>query len=168
MSTDRSDPALAYTLPFQLTKKIHRKVPAELLPEDKKNAQPGKIIVITGGGTGIGAAFARVWVRAGAEGVVIAGRRKEKLDQTVTELKQLVKGGDTRIVAVPTDVTSESSVNNLYSQVNKIFGRPADVVVANAGKVTAFQPAAEETIATWWSVFVSLRLALCDCYDVFR
>lgn len=55
MSTDRSDPSLGYTLPFQLTKKIHRKVPAQLSPELEENFQRGKIVVITGGGTGIGA-----------------------------------------------------------------------------------------------------------------
>jgi hypothetical protein len=55
MSTDRSDPSLGYTLPFQLTKKIHRKVPDILQPEREENSQRGKIVVITGGGTGIGA-----------------------------------------------------------------------------------------------------------------
>ena len=61
MSTDRSDPALEYTLPFQLTKKIHRDVPALLDPKDPKNSADGKIIVITGGGSGIGAASISVW-----------------------------------------------------------------------------------------------------------
>jgi hypothetical protein len=55
MSTDRSDPSLGFTLPFQLTKKIHRKVPDMLQAERKENSQQGKIVVITGGGTGIGA-----------------------------------------------------------------------------------------------------------------
>lgn len=57
MSTDRSDPSLDYTLPFQLTKTIHRKVPDELQPEkeENRNAAKGKIVVITGGGSGIGA-----------------------------------------------------------------------------------------------------------------
>jgi hypothetical protein len=55
MSTDRTDPTLAYTLPFQLTKKIHRSVPASLIPELPENSQHGQIVVITGGGTGIGA-----------------------------------------------------------------------------------------------------------------
>jgi hypothetical protein len=55
MTTDRSDPTLAYTLPFQLTKKIHRKVPDFLQPEREENNQKGKIVVITGGGSGIGA-----------------------------------------------------------------------------------------------------------------
>ncbi len=55
MTTDRSDPSLAFTLPFQLTKKIHREVPELLLPEKEGNSANGKIVVITGGGTGIGA-----------------------------------------------------------------------------------------------------------------
>ena len=54
MITDRSDPSLEFTLPYQLTKKIHRKIPDALLAEKDENSQRGKIIVITGGGTGIG------------------------------------------------------------------------------------------------------------------
>lgn len=55
MSTDRTDPSLEFTLPFQITKKIHRDVPPELSPELPENSAKGKIIVITGGGSGIGA-----------------------------------------------------------------------------------------------------------------
>ena len=55
MTTDRSDPSLAYTLPFQLTKTIHRTVPDALQPEREENKQRDKIVVITGGGRGIGA-----------------------------------------------------------------------------------------------------------------
>lgn len=50
------DPSLAYTLPFQLTKSIHRKqVPYILSSLNPLNKQNEKIVVITGGGTGIGA-----------------------------------------------------------------------------------------------------------------
>jgi hypothetical protein len=59
MFRDRSDPSLTYTLPFQLTKKIHRTVPDNLQPEDKDLHAGGKIVVITGGGTGIGAVSGR-------------------------------------------------------------------------------------------------------------
>lgn len=55
MSTDRADPSLTYTLPYQITAKIHRDVPPELSPENPNSSAKGKIIVITGGGTGIGA-----------------------------------------------------------------------------------------------------------------
>ena len=49
------DNSLKMTMPFQLTKKIHRSVPEYLQPEKPENSQKGKIIVITGGGSGIGA-----------------------------------------------------------------------------------------------------------------
>lgn len=55
MSTDRTDESLKFTLPYQLTHNIHRRVPDLLKAEKKENSQEGKIIVITGGGTGIGA-----------------------------------------------------------------------------------------------------------------
>ena len=50
-----TDPTLSYTLPFQLTKKLHRSVYPYISASNTTNSQAGKIIVITGGGTGIGA-----------------------------------------------------------------------------------------------------------------
>lgn len=44
----------SYTYPFQLTKTIHRDPYPFLSPEAPGNSQKGKIIVITGGGSGIG------------------------------------------------------------------------------------------------------------------
>lgn len=52
-SINKSDPSLALTLPVQLTRTLHRQPYDYILPE--RNAQPGKIIVITGGGSGIDA-----------------------------------------------------------------------------------------------------------------
>ncbi|KAK3646834.1 hypothetical protein LTR56_008321 [Elasticomyces elasticus] len=151
MPTARDDPSLAYTIPFQLTKKIHRRVPDGLQPEKAENSQAGKIIVITGGGSGIGAASANVWVRAGAEGVVLVGRRKERLEQTARSLEALGKG--TKILAIPADSTIEKDMLHVYSTVNKTFGRPADVVLANAGALSAIKPLGEEEASEWWRIY---------------
>ncbi|ORX98767.1 hypothetical protein BCR34DRAFT_576965 [Clohesyomyces aquaticus] len=148
MSTDRTDHSLAYTIPFQLTKKIHRTVPPELSPERPENSAKGKVIVITGGGTGIGAAAAKIWTQAGATGVVIAGRRQEVLDKTVKEL-QAFKKEDTKIFAVATDITKEADTENLFASVKSAFGRTADVVLANAGFSKPGKPH-EQTSETWW------------------
>ena len=47
------DPTMKFTLPFQLTKKLHRSVYPYISAANTSNSQAGKIIVITGGGTGI-------------------------------------------------------------------------------------------------------------------
>jgi hypothetical protein len=60
MSTDWSDESLRYTLPSQLTPTIHRQVQDGLRPEhdESRATAKGKLVVITGGGSGIGAVCA--------------------------------------------------------------------------------------------------------------
>jgi 3-hydroxybutyrate dehydrogenase len=76
-------------------------------------------VLITGGGTGVGADLARGLAAAGAEGVVV-GRRREPLDA--------VAATDARITAIVGDVTDEADVATVFAQVG-----PVDIVVANAG-----------------------------------
>jgi NAD(P)-dependent dehydrogenase (short-subunit alcohol dehydrogenase family) len=106
-------------------------------------------------------AAAQVWVRAGATGVVIAGRRKEVLDETVRSLESFNKG-TTKILGIPTDITIEHDVENLFQQVNKAFGRPADVVIANAAVAIDLAPIAETKASAWWNVFVSQTCRCCS------
>jgi NADP-dependent 3-hydroxy acid dehydrogenase YdfG len=86
--------------------------------------------------------------------VVIAGRRQEKLDEVIASTHEYNKGS-TKVMSVRTDVKVESDVNNLFQTVKTTFGRPADVVYANAGWVSELIPSAEESVETWWSVYVS-------------
>ena len=157
MSAQNTDESLTYTLPFQLTKTIHRKVYDEISPANPANAQNGKIVLITGGGSGIGASAARVWLQAGAEGVVIAGRRQNILDDTALDLRELATklGKDTKVLAVPTDLTNITEVEKLYEQVELSFGRVPDVVIANAGIGSPLLPLAEMDANEWWGAMVS-------------
>ena len=88
--------------------------------------------------------------------MVIAGRRKEKLDEAVRKLAKLNTGG-TKVLAVQADLKVERQVEHLFKKVQQAFGRPADVVIANAGWVSDLRPMAEESVSTWWSVYVSCR-----------
>jgi NAD(P)-dependent dehydrogenase (short-subunit alcohol dehydrogenase family) len=84
----------------------------------------GKIVVITGGNSGIGLATARRFVNEGAY-VFITGRRKEELDAAVKLIGR-------NITAVQGDVAKLDDLDRLYDAVKKQKGR-VDVLFANAG-----------------------------------
>lgn len=79
----------------------------------------GKRVLITGGGTGVGADLARGFAGAGAQ-VVIAGRRLDPLQAVAATLPG--------VTAVQADVTDEASVAAMFAAAG-----PCDIVVANAG-----------------------------------
>lgn len=89
----------------------------------------GKVVLITGGGRGIGAACARVFAAAGAR-VVVASRTRAELEGVSAE----VAAGGGQILAIPCDVADEAQVSALFEKAEKAFG-PVDVLVNNAAIV---------------------------------
>src|SRR5438270_10149276 len=89
----------------------------------------GKITVITGGTSGIGAAAARLFVAEGAT-VVVAGRRKDAGERVAAELSLMAAEGATAEF-VRADVCAEADVQDLIGQVADRFGR-LDCLVNNA------------------------------------
>ena len=81
-----------------------------------------KVAVVTGGGSGIGAAIARRFAAEGAK-VVVAGRREAALEAVTQPLGAM---------AVVTDVVDEDQVRALFKAVDDAHGR-LDVLVNNAG-----------------------------------
>ena len=93
-----------------------------------------KVVIVTGGATGIGRAVAsRVVAEGGA--VVIAGRRADAGEQAAAELRK--DGGQALFVA--TDVTVEREAERLVEAAVAEFGR-LDGAVNNAGGVNAMGP----------------------------
>ena len=84
----------------------------------------GKVVLITGGGTGIGAACARSFARAGAH-VAVVGRRRELIEQVAE---------DTGGLAVAANAADTSEMQRAVEEVLGEFGE-LDVLIANAGGV---------------------------------
>jgi NAD(P)-dependent dehydrogenase (short-subunit alcohol dehydrogenase family) len=107
-----------------------------------------RIAVVTGAGSGIGRA---VSLQLASDGftVVLAGRRADALDETAALIT--AGGGAGEVLAVPTDVTSESSVRSLFDAVETQFGR-VDVLFNNAGSGAPPVPFEDLTLAQWQAV----------------
>ena len=111
----------------------------------------GRIALITGGGTGIGAATARLFAEAGAA-VCVTGRRKAPLDEVVTAIE--ATGG--RAVAVTGDVAITEDCQRMVDQTTATFGH-IDVLVNNAGTATLMD--ADETTDELWDQTIATNLS---------
>ena len=88
-------------------------------------ALEGKVVVITGGNSGMGLATAKRFVAEGAY-VVITGRRQEQIDIALKEI------GSSNAIGVQGDVASMKDLDRLYATVKEKYGH-IDVLFANAG-----------------------------------
>jgi len=102
-----------------------------------------KVAIVTGGGTGIGAAIATTFAREGAQ-VMITGRRKE----TLAEIADAILAAGGRALAVSGSVTDETDVQHAVQTTLAEFGR-IDVLVNNAGSLQHNGPLHETTDEAW-------------------
>ena len=89
----------------------------------------GRVAVVTGASSGIGAAVARTLAHEGAH-VALAARRRDMLAEVQTGLER--QGGEVRTLTVPTDVTDRRQVKSLVARTEEELG-PVDVLVNCAG-----------------------------------
>ena len=98
----------------------------------------GKLAIVTGGGSGIGEATAKVFSEAGAT-VVVIGRRSEPLEQVAKEI-----GGH----AMVCDVSDQAQVRTMFAQALRITGR-IDILLNNAGVAGPIAPVAKVDMEAW-------------------
>lgn len=103
----------------------------------------GKVVIVTGSGSGIGAATARRFAQDGAS-VVLNGRTREKLERVTADLEP------DRVLVQTGDVSDQGDAEALIAAAVERFGR-LDILVNNAGVVPT-GPLLEASVADWRKV----------------
>ena len=93
----------------------------------RDDALKGKVIVVTGGGSGLGKAMTKYFLELGAQ-VAITSRDLEKLKNTATELETETGG---KCLPIQCDVRYYDQVENMLQEILKAFGK-VDVLLNNA------------------------------------
>src|SRR5438132_5033926 len=106
------------------------------------NQLSGKTALITGGGSGIGLAVAKLFLQEGAK-VTITGRTEAKLQEAAKSLQ----GGERLSVQVA-DIADPDRVQALVKRVGENFG-PVDILVNNAGQNLKHRTFRELTPDSW-------------------
>ena len=110
----------------------------------------GKVVLVTGGGTGLGKAIATEFARLGAS-IAIVSRKPEHLEAGVAALKE-VSG---RVFATACDIREPDSIAAAFDAVVEAFGLP-DVLVNNAA--ANFPVPAEDMSPNAWRTVVDITL----------
>jgi NAD(P)-dependent dehydrogenase (short-subunit alcohol dehydrogenase family) len=113
-----------------------------------------RVAVVTGAGSGIGAAVAARLVADGWE-VALAGRREQALRETASA----AGNGPGAVLVVPTDVTEPPSVQALFARVREAWGR-VDLLFNNAGVFGTPAPIDAFSVEQWRAV-VDTNLSGC-------
>lgn len=116
----------------------------------------GKVAVVTGASSGIGAAIAKQLVR---NGMVVAGlaRRVDK----IKELTESLEDCEGKLHAIECDVSKEESVVSAFAWVQENLGS-VNVLINNAG-VTKESSLIDGNLEDWQAVFDVNVLGLCVC-----
>jgi NAD(P)-dependent dehydrogenase (short-subunit alcohol dehydrogenase family) len=111
-----------------------------------------KVVLITGGGRGLGRAFAQALAQAGAK-VAVTARSEFELAQTAELIEQA--GG--RALALPADVTDRHAIARVVATTEGQLG-PIDVLINSAGSFKVLGPVAQVDPDEWWrEVEINLR-----------
>ncbi|KAE8420009.1 hypothetical protein BDV36DRAFT_307306 [Aspergillus pseudocaelatus] len=145
---------MSYTLNFPpgfaFTQTVHNAPYPAISPSRPELSQVGKTVLITGGHTGIGFAIARAFAEAGAERLIIIGRRDELVSSAVKRLES--EFPSTQALGRRCDVADLDSVNALWKNLAN-GGILVDIVVLNAAKLSA-QPILDLGKDAVWDEYV--------------
>lgn len=133
-----------------LTKKYYHAPYPAIDPSNPALSASGKVIVITGGGSGVGRATALAFAKAGAKVVAVLGRREGPLNETRAQIERL--GTATTAAIYPVDISDEDSVAKCFGDIETKYG-PIDVCSNAAAYLSNKGTVRDSKVSDFWASF---------------
>ena len=116
------------------TKTWHNKSYPQISPTRFEVSTSGRVIFITGGGSGIGKATAIAFAKAGAKVIAIFGRRVDRRQSAAAEIRKANPNGTTSVVFDGVDLSQRTEVDAAFaSALMQAGSAKIDVFIHNAG-----------------------------------
>ena len=125
---------------YSFTKSLHNDIYSAIDPTASDLSQPGKGILITGAGRGLGRSIALRYAESGVASIIICARTASELDAVEKEINEA--NSTVRVRKHTIDISDEKSVAALAKAVREEEGR-LNVLVNNAGTSSEWVPIAE-------------------------
>jgi NAD(P)-dependent dehydrogenase (short-subunit alcohol dehydrogenase family) len=145
-----------------LTKLSHNESYPAISPSRPELSVKRKVVVITGGGSGIGASIAKAFAAGGSTKIAIIGRTETKLLATKHATEEDFHG--TKVLAVPADITNAKQVDDAFLKISQTFGK-IDVLVCSSAAMPIPRPilSPDFDVQDWWSTFNTHILNISTC-----
>ena len=136
--------------PFpSFTSTYHRESYPAIDPTRPELSAQGKVILISGGSRGIGAAITSAFARAGARDIIITGRDRESLEATKAKAESL---SSSRVHIFIADVRDQPAIDEMFATIRRDIGL-VNVLVSNAGYLPDPIPIKDVPIDEFWKAF---------------
>jgi NAD(P)-dependent dehydrogenase (short-subunit alcohol dehydrogenase family) len=139
--------ATPFPVPQGITKWHSTSYPA-IDPARPELSAKGKTVVVSGGGSGIGAAIAKAFAAAGAPKIAIFGRRQNMLEATKASVEKEYPA--THVLTLTADVSKAADVDAAFDEIASKLGQ-IDVFVNNSGFLSALNTIASADFDDWWT-----------------
>jgi NAD(P)-dependent dehydrogenase (short-subunit alcohol dehydrogenase family) len=112
-------------------------------PSRPELSTAGKVIVVTGGGSGIGPCIANAFATSGSTKIAILGRTTSTLQAMKKELEEF--HSHIEILTSIADISNEAEIDVSFQEITQAFGE-IDVLVSNAGYLPDIKPISESNV----------------------
>jgi NAD(P)-dependent dehydrogenase (short-subunit alcohol dehydrogenase family) len=132
------------------TKTFHSETYPAIDPARPELYTAGKVVFITGGGSGIGPRIIHAFATAGSTKITIIGRTESSLLSAKKEVEAQHSG--VKVLTFVADIVDAAAVNKAFKETKKAFG-PVDILVSNAAYLPDVVPLAKTDVNEFWKGF---------------